>query len=299
MHLIRLTLLAAFSGLSFALPPLLFAGGNLAPAGTHAWSPNSGWIHGLSGDARGAACGLFYLQGHCWSANTGWVSLGKGQPANGYAYSNTSGADSGVNLAGSNPDGTARLRGLAWSANTGWIVFEDEGNPRLNLLTGWMGGYAWSPNLGWINLGEGFAGFNALNLSTGPDEDNDGIPDAYEWQVAGNLHTLGTGDYDGDGMSDLDEYGAGTDPLDPTSNLRVIHITADVANEQFEIGFTSVPLRVYRILHSPAPGSSVAWTDVGLGPFVADPGMTTARSFLLVAGDRGFFKVEARPPLAP
>ena len=44
------------------------------------------------------------------------------------------------------------------------------------------------------------------------DSDNDGMPDWWEIQHFGNLSRNGTGDYDGDGLSDLYEYYADTDP---------------------------------------------------------------------------------------
>jgi hypothetical protein len=44
------------------------------------------------------------------------------------------------------------------------------------------------------------------------DTDNDGLPDAFEIAYFGNLDRDGTGDYDNDKVSDLDEYKNGTNP---------------------------------------------------------------------------------------
>ncbi len=44
------------------------------------------------------------------------------------------------------------------------------------------------------------------------DTDADGIPDDWEMEHFGTLDRDGTGDFDGDGISDLDEYLNGTDP---------------------------------------------------------------------------------------
>jgi hypothetical protein len=52
------------------------------------------------------------------------------------------------------------------------------------------------------------------------DTDNDGIDDNWEMQYFGDLSHDGTGDSDGDGQSDLQEYLAGTNPTDPNSVFR-------------------------------------------------------------------------------
>ena len=50
------------------------------------------------------------------------------------------------------------------------------------------------------------------------DDDNDGMPDAWENQYGLNpLIDDASGDLDGDGWSNLKEYERGTDPDDPTS----------------------------------------------------------------------------------
>ncbi|MBW2680983.1 MAG: calcium-binding protein [Deltaproteobacteria bacterium] len=51
-----------------------------------------------------------------------------------------------------------------------------------------------------------------ITITSGDDSDNDGIPDDWEMQYFGSLDRDGTGDFDGDGISDLDEYLNGTDP---------------------------------------------------------------------------------------
>ncbi|MBW2246855.1 MAG: hypothetical protein JRF62_06580, partial [Deltaproteobacteria bacterium] len=51
-----------------------------------------------------------------------------------------------------------------------------------------------------------------ITITSGDDSDNDGILDDWEMQYFGSLDRDGTGDFDGDGISDLDEYLNGTDP---------------------------------------------------------------------------------------
>lgn len=57
-----------------------------------------------------------------------------------------------------------------------------------------------------------------LIVDFGFDEDEDGLPDAWEEDVFGDTTTSdgnATTDTDGDGISDVDEYANGTDPNDP------------------------------------------------------------------------------------
>ena len=60
--------------------------------------------------------------------------------------------------------------------------------------------------------------------ATGPDDeditdsDNDGMDDAWEIDNFGDLSQDGTGDYDEDGLTDLEEYEKGTDPTNPDTD---------------------------------------------------------------------------------
>lgn len=46
----------------------------------------------------------------------------------------------------------------------------------------------------------------------GLSSDGDALPDEWEWRSLGTLSRDGTGDLDGDGLSDAEEFEAGTDP---------------------------------------------------------------------------------------
>lgn len=49
------------------------------------------------------------------------------------------------------------------------------------------------------------------------DSDGDGLPDAWEMAHFGNLSQNGSGDFDGDGATNLAEFNAGSDPSNPAS----------------------------------------------------------------------------------
>jgi hypothetical protein len=59
-------------------------------------------------------------------------------------------------------------------------------------------------------------------LITDQDTDTDGLPDDWERAYFGDLSQAADGDFDGDGVSNLDEFRAGTNPKDPASRLRIL-----------------------------------------------------------------------------
>ncbi|MGD9691007.1 MAG: hypothetical protein AB7K52_11790 [Phycisphaerales bacterium] len=135
--------------------PALGQSSNVDPASRFSWSENCGWMNwrdaGSPTGSQGARFTDTFASGFVWMENTGWLNLG-GSPANGTAYANTTGADSGVNIA---PDGA--LSGFAWGENIGWVNFTLPSlpaaqQPRLDFSAGRLRGYAWGENIGWINL---------------------------------------------------------------------------------------------------------------------------------------------------
>ena len=112
-------------------------------------------------------------------------------------------------------------------------------------MTGALSGYAWSASCGWINLSE----MKALSIAPGPDTDGDGIPDAWEYRNYGKLNVLtATGDLDEDGVDDIDEYRADTDPDDDTEKLVITAFST--ANSTNSVTWPVKGTRVYTLEHT-------------------------------------------------
>jgi hypothetical protein len=247
------------------------------------YAANAGWINAKPATSYGFRTGDTVCSGFLYAANFGWIHAGTGEPANGQQYSNT-GSDYGINVM---LDGS--LRGYAWSGNIGWIVFENTGNPAINLATGALTGYAWSGNIGWIHLST----VTTTQLAF-LDTDGDGISDAWEREAAGNLTTLAANrDTDGDGVSDLDEFTADTDPANPGDRFKVAD--EDMVNGHFVMSFPSLPTRFYRI----ETGLNLAppWADIGLGWFQGSATGTTTADLGDPPEAARFYRVAVKRPL--
>lgn len=99
-----------------------------------------------------------------------------------------------------------------------------------------------------------------LDYSIGTDADGDGLPDAWEeWvlDMAGldsspaAIAAFRPGDdADGDGMTNLAEFLAGTDPFISTDLLKVESFRIVPGSQRVELKFYTVPGRKYRVLMS-------------------------------------------------
>jgi hypothetical protein len=80
----------------------------------------------------------------------------------------------------------------------------------------------------------------------GADTDGDGMDDDWEVAYFGNLSRNGTGDFDGDGVSDLAEFRAGTDPTNSNSVFRVLTV-APMGGGSTLVMWTGNSSRSYRV----------------------------------------------------
>lgn len=262
------------------------------PAHNDAYGGNVGWVN-FSGDtAHGAIIGQAFCSGYIYSANCGWISLGDGTPANGMAYANDSATDFGVNH-----DGLGNLTGYAYGANIGWVNFEQTyGQPKVDLMTGELGGYAWGANVGWINLDSGIYGVRTLALDSGPDTDLDGIPDYWEYDRYGQLDVLNaTGDWDNDGVSDVDEYLADTDPTDADDYLTITDF--QISGTTNWVTWPVKTTRLYTLEYTTALSNGASW--VSGSSFIPPSGPDVTEAIPGVTDSARFYRVKAAPPLSP
>ena len=78
------------------------------------------------------------------------------------------------------------------------------------------------------------------------DSDQDGLADDWEYAYFNNLSRNGSGDFDGDGQTDAEEYRAGTSPIRGESVLRVITLRRS-GDSEWRVLWSAVPGKTYAI----------------------------------------------------
>lgn len=117
--------------------------------------------------------------------------------------------------------------------------------------------------ISWIHVGPpatyyvrvgGFAEFTtgtyniAVTEQSFADLDHDGMPDAWESAAFGSTNQPASGpngDYDHDGVDNIDEFRAGTDPADSNSFLRVTDVSPQATH--VAVAWQAAPYRCYNI----------------------------------------------------
>ncbi len=132
---------------------------------------------------------------------------------------------------------------------------------------------------------------SSFTVNNGTSTTNDGLPDS--WKSAFGLSTtanIASVDSDGDGLTNLQEYAAGTNPASSSSALRITSMSTD-ASTGFTMNFSSIAGKLYRVSES---SDLATWTP--LSPHILATTTGTQQVTLDLAGEtRLFFRIEIVP----
>ena len=282
-------LLALVSAFSLQPSAWLHAATTIDSANRYVYGANVGWLDGRGDTNNGAVIGDYVCSGYIYSANVGWIVLGSGSPTNGIRYQNLSANDFGVNH-----DGLGNLRGYAYGANVGWINFESTGAPTVDLYTGNLSGYVWSANCGWISLSNATAYVQTDSIQKGALAPN-GLPIAWLLTYFGTTNINASADPDGDGMSNLQEYLAGTDPTDEDDYLRITSFNRGSPGDPTEVDivWANEPSRFYAIEACTTLNTNPVWSESVL------PWLGINNVEFHDANTNRFYRIRALRPLTP
>lgn len=122
------------------------------------------------------------------------------------------------------------------------------------------------------------------------DTDGDGLADAWERQYFGSLSARPGDDADGDGISNLREYQAGTNPNDEESLFEIIAI-APAANG-ISVQWSSQPGQSYRVRRSPSLLGSPADYQVIQSGLAATPPLNSFVDTTATSHGHFFYLIE-------
>jgi len=132
-----------------------------------------------------------------------------------------------------------------------------------------------------------------------PDSDHDGLDDCWELHHLGSLSRDGSGDFDGDSLSDQQEFLLGSSPVDAGSVLRCTSIASGATydyptgyklGQETAISWSAAPGRAYRLQYK-ANFGDFFWTTV--------PGDIIAGGITASKRDYSLFRVVPPEGLRP
>ena len=258
-------------------------------------------------------------------ASTGWVTFVFSTPFRydgtnslmiDFSFNNNSWTASGVTR-GTTPGGVRSLYyytdsgygdPLTWAGSSSPVPYTSTIVPDIRLScgipvsvtpvsSGTFTGGSWTGGVAVLDETSGVLLFGGGSFVNGPltvvcDRDGDGIEDCWECRYGGMGQLGGDGaDFDDDGMTDVEEFLAGTNPTNGQSLLCVENLAKGFSSNRFVITWQSVTGRTYNVQYAPGL-TPPSWSNANPSPIPAAIGGETRYTATVNSAESLFFRVE-------